>query len=98
MKSSQRLKVKNIQRHLSAVDSRLTNRIQLEISTYLYFSMTSLRATCSIEGCKRAVTCLCRHCDQDVCSKHFNEHQTEVNNQLIPFADRLNECNYLLVR
>ena len=47
---------------------------------------------CSIDGCKRAITCLCRHCEQDVCKKHFNEHQTEVDNQLIPIADRLNEC------
>jgi hypothetical protein len=48
---------------------------------------------CSVDGCKRAVTCLCRHCQKDVCAKHFNEHQSEVNNQLIPVTDRLNECN-----
>jgi hypothetical protein len=47
--------------------------------------------TCSVDGCKRAVTCLCRHCQNDVCSKHFNEHQVEVNNELIPLTDRLNE-------
>ncbi len=38
---------------------------------------------CSIDGCKRAVACLCRQCQKDVCSKHFNE--------LISIIDRLNE-------
>lgn len=46
---------------------------------------------CSVEGCKRAVACLCRHCQANVCVKHFNEHQNQVNEQLIPFTDRLNE-------
>lgn len=51
-----------------------------------------MASVCSIDGCKRAVTCLCRHCQKDVCSKHFNEHQIQVNNELIPITDRLNEC------
>ncbi len=54
--------------------------------------MSSSAFVCSIDGCKRAVTCLCRHCQKDVCSKHFNEHQIQVNNELIPVTDRLNEC------
>ncbi len=54
--------------------------------------MASQLVICSIEGCKRAVSCLCRHCQKNVCAKHFNEHQSEVNNQLIPVTDRLNEC------
>jgi len=52
---------------------------------------------CSMDGCKRAVTCLCRHCQKDVCSKHFNEHQIQVNNELIPITDRLNECKNLVL-
>jgi hypothetical protein len=55
-------------------------------------------ALCSVDGCKRAVACLCRHCDKDVCSKHFNEHQIEVNNELIPIADRLNECRKFILK
>ncbi len=57
-----------------------------------------MASTCSIDGCKRAVTCLCRHCQKDVCSKHFNEHQIQVNNELIPITDRLNECKKYFFR
>jgi DNA repair exonuclease SbcCD ATPase subunit len=52
-------------------------------------------SSCSVDGCKRSIACLCRHCEKDVCSKHFNEHQIEVNNELIPITDRLNECKDL---
>ncbi|CAF1446783.1 unnamed protein product [Rotaria magnacalcarata] len=53
--------------------------------------MSSSSSVCSMKGCKKSVTCLCHHCQKNVCSKHFNEHQSQVNDELIPMADRLNE-------
>ena len=48
--------------------------------------------TCSVQDCKRAATCLCLHCNEKVCSKHFNEHLIEINNELLPLTDRINQC------
>jgi hypothetical protein len=70
----------------------MTNETNLEFPSFI-FRMASSLLICSVDGCKRAVTCLCRHCQKDVCAKHFNEHQIQVNDQLIPVTDRLNECN-----
>ena len=56
----------------------------------------SLSSICSVNNCKRASACLCLHCDQKVCSKHFNDHQTEVNNELIPLVDRVNQCRIMI--
>jgi hypothetical protein len=46
---------------------------------------------CAIGDCKRAAICLCHHCCQNVCFKHLGEHQEEINKELIPLTDRLNE-------
>ncbi len=54
-------------------------------------------AICSINDCKRAATCLCHHCKKNVCSKHFNEHQAQINNELFPLTDRLNERNNVFI-
>jgi hypothetical protein len=51
---------------------------------------------CSINGCKRAATCLCHHCKKNVCAKHFNEHQTQINDELLPLTDRLNQRKTIL--
>ncbi|UJR25245.1 hypothetical protein I4U23_006597 [Adineta vaga] len=51
---------------------------------------------CSIQDCKRAATCLCLHCEKNICSKHFNEHQMEIYNELLPLSDRLNELKMIL--
>ncbi|CAF1046557.1 unnamed protein product [Rotaria sordida] len=58
--------------------------------------MTSSSLVCSIDGCKRPITCLCHHCQKNLCSKHFNEHQIQVNNELIPMTDCLNELKMRL--
>ena len=69
---------------------RLTNRIYV-CSLPIFRQMATTRNTCTLDDCKRAVVCLCRHCQQDVCLKHFNEHQSEVNNELLRVTDSLNE-------
>ena len=48
-------------------------------------------STSTIKGCKRAAICLCRHCDKDICLKHLQEHQAQVNNELVPLTGQLNE-------
>jgi hypothetical protein len=50
-----------------------------------------MASACSIRDCKRAATCLCHHCHQNVCFKHLSEHQVQINNELLPLTDRLNE-------
>ena len=52
---------------------------------------------CAVNDCKRAATCLCHHCENNVCSKHFNEHQAQINNELLPLTDRLNERKDILL-
>ncbi|CAF0932694.1 unnamed protein product [Adineta ricciae] len=54
------------------------------------------KTSCAVDGCKKPVACLCHHCKENVCSKHFNEHQTQVLNELGPLSDRLNELKMLL--
>ncbi len=53
--------------------------------------MASSSLACSIDDCKRAAKCLCHHCNKNVCSRHFTEHQLQINNELVPLTDRLNE-------
>jgi hypothetical protein len=57
-----------------------------------------IEMTCSIDACQRAAACLCRHCQKNVCVKHFSEHQEEVNKRLLPFVDRLNTRKTVHVR
>ncbi|CAF1001086.1 unnamed protein product [Didymodactylos carnosus] len=46
---------------------------------------------CEIIECKRTAATLCRHCNKDVCKKHFIEHADSLNDELHPLTDQINE-------
>ncbi|CAF1587783.1 unnamed protein product, partial [Didymodactylos carnosus] len=51
---------------------------------------TSFRK-CEIDECKRNIAALCRHCNKDVCNKHFNEHSEALRTEIYPITDQINE-------
>ncbi|CAF1378268.1 unnamed protein product [Didymodactylos carnosus] len=51
---------------------------------------TSFRK-CEIGECKRNIAALCRHCNKDVCKKHFNEHLEALKREIYPITDQINE-------
>ncbi|CAF0978635.1 unnamed protein product [Didymodactylos carnosus] len=47
--------------------------------------------SCEIESCHRISATLCRHCNKNVCRRHFDEHADQLLQELNPLVDSFNE-------
>ena len=45
---------------------------------------------CLIETCKREAETYCYHCSRNVCTKHYLEHKSWIQDQLHPLVDEMN--------
>jgi hypothetical protein len=53
--------------------------------------MATALKSCEIESCQRISATLCRHCNKNVCRRHFDEHADQLLQELDPLGDCINE-------